>query len=90
MRTNEIYIYLHKQIPVMAVLSLFPGLGYILLGWYNDMYLGAVLWYVGVVLVSIWGYTLYKDFDINNMGNTQLEEWYKKTSILFYLVLRVQ
>ena len=85
MRTNEIYSYLSKQIPVMMVLSLLPGIAYILLGWYNDMYLGAVLWYIGIVFISAWGYFLYKDFDIEVMGNTQLEAWYNKTSILFYL-----
>lgn len=84
MKTNEVYSYLHKQIPVMMVLSLFPDLGYILLGWLNDMYVGALYWYLAVVLVSVRGYFLYKSFDITAMGEPQLEAWYKKTSTLFY------
>lgn len=84
-KTNEVYSYLHKQIPVMIVLSLFPGLGYIMLGWLNDMYVGALYWYSAVCLVSIRGYYLFKKFDITTMGEPQLESWYKKTSVLFYL-----
>ena len=85
MRTNEVYSYVHKQIPVMIVLSLFPGLGYILLGWINDIYIAALFWYLAVTLVSIRGYFLYKNFDIIAMSETQLEAWYKKASVLFYL-----
>ena len=85
MRTNEVYSYIHKQIPVMMVLSLFPGLGYILLGWLNDIYIGALFWYFIVTLISIRGYFLYTKFDIKVMSESQLEVWYKKASILFYL-----
>ena len=85
MKTNEVYSYLHKQIPVMMVLSLLPGIGYIGLGWLNDNYIPAVIWYFAVILVSIRGYSLYKSFDIATMGEPQLESWYKKTAVLFYL-----
>ena len=89
MKTNEVYSYLHKQIPVMVVLSLFPGLAYIALGWFNDIYVGALYWYMAVVLISTRGYLLYREFDIENMSEEQLEEWYKHTSILFYLFFLV-
>jgi len=84
MRTNEVYSYIHKQIPVMMVLSLFPGLGYILLGWLNDIYIGAVFWYFAVVLISIRGYFLHKNFDIKVMSEAQLSVWYTNASVLFY------
>lgn len=85
MRTNEVYSYLHKQIPVMMVLSLLPGLAYIALGWLNDNYIGAVYWYFAVVLISMRGYFLYKKFDIETMSQANIEVWYGKTTILFYL-----
>ena len=89
MRTNEVYSYLHKQIPVMMVLSLAPGLAYIALGWLNDIYIGAIFWYIAVVLISARGYLLYKSFDIKNMSQASLEKWYGKTSILFYFFFSV-
>ncbi|MEJ2142711.1 MAG: hypothetical protein P8Y24_10245 [Gammaproteobacteria bacterium] len=84
MKTNDLYLYIYKQIPVMIVLSLFPGLGYIFLGWLNDIYVAAIYWYVAIVLVSIMGFRLYKSFDLENMSEAQLASWYRKTSILFY------
>lgn len=66
------------------VLSLFPGLAYIALGWLNDIYIAALFWYFAVVLISIRGYLLYKNFDIKNMSEAGLEDWYNKTSVLFY------
>lgn len=84
MRTNEAYSYLHKQIPVMMVLTLFPGLAYIILGWINDIYVAAFFWYLAVILVSVRGYLLYKSFDIKNMSEANLKDWYYKASILFY------
>ena len=69
----------------MTVLSLFPGLAYIALGWINDIYVAAVFWYAANVVVSSWAYILYKNFDLKNMSEMQLESWYQKTSNAFYL-----
>ena len=80
---------MNKQIPVMIVLSLFPGLAYIALGWFNDIYVGALYWYFAVVVISARGYLLYREFDIDSMSEEQLEEWYKHTSILFYFFFSV-
>jgi len=88
-KTDKIYSYLHKQIPVMIILSLFPGLGYVFLGWLNDNYIPALFWYLAVIVISIFGYGLYKDFDLSSMSGSQLESWYKKTSILFYFFFLV-
>ena len=84
MRTNQVYSYMHKQILVMMALSLLPGLGYIFLGWLNDYYSPALIWYAAVILVSLAAYRLHKSFDLTIMSEPQLESWYKKTSVLFY------
>lgn len=68
----------------MMMLSLAPGLGYIFLGWLNDIYIGAIFWYFAVVVISVAGYKLYKSFDLHIMSEAQLETWYRNTSILFY------
>ena len=83
MKTNEVYSFIHKQIPVMILLSLFPGLGYIFLGWLNDMYLGAVVWYFFVVLISIRGFYIYREFNLLGMSEVNLEAWYKKQQYFF-------
>ncbi|HFD33446.1 MAG TPA: EAL domain-containing protein [Gammaproteobacteria bacterium] len=71
------------------VLSLFPGLAYILLGWLNDIYIAAFFWYISVVMISVRGYFLYRNFDIKNMSEAQLNVWYKHASFLFYFFFSI-
>lgn len=68
----------------MIALSLFPGLGYIFLGWLNDIYARAITWYVSIAIVSVQGYRLYKALNLDIMSEVQLETWYRKTSVLYY------
>ena len=84
MNNHYFYSYLHKQIPVMILLSLFPGLGYIFLSWMHGIPLRAVIWYAGIVLVSLWGYRIYRQYLDNNLTSTQLKDWYKRLTVFYY------
>jgi diguanylate cyclase (GGDEF)-like protein len=84
MNDNHFYSYLHKQIPVMIVLSIFPGLGYIVLSWLHDISLRAIIWYAGIWLVSGWGYYIYKQYTDNNLSSSQLKRWYKQLTAFYY------
>ncbi|MEN8147530.1 MAG: EAL domain-containing protein [Campylobacterota bacterium] len=86
MKTIESYIFLRKQIPVMIVLSLAPGLGYIFLGWLNGVVTPALIWYALILGVSVWGYRLYKSYHPNRMNTTETKEWYTKISNFFLLI----
>ena len=85
MRDNNFYSYLHKQIPVLTLLSLLPGLGYIFLGWLHDSYQPALVWYSLIVLVSLFGIRLYSTFNLQQMTEAELKLWHKKTFIFFYV-----
>ena len=85
MNDNRFYSYLHKQIPVMIVLSLFPGLAYVLLGWLHDIYLRAVIWYIAMVMVSIYGYLIYRQYSTQSLSNGQLRVWYRHLSAFYYV-----
>ncbi len=71
---------------VMIGLSLIPGLGYILLGWLNDIILPALIWYCLLILISIWGVLLFKEFSYDNMSYTELSQWHQKVSLFYYLI----
>lgn len=77
--------FLHRQIPVMIVLSVFPGLGVILLGWLHDLQRPALAWYLGILAVSAWGYHLYRGFDPTRMSRQQRLSWQDGVLWLFYL-----
>ena len=88
MFTNQEYVYttLHKQILVMLFLSLVPGLGYIFLGWINDIVYPALIWYFFIFLVSTWGVKLHKKFNYKTMGSYELYTWHKKLSIFYFII----
>ena len=80
MNDNRFYSYLHKQIPVMIVLSVFPGLAYVLLGWLHDIHLKAIIWYLGILVVSFYGYLIHKQYRTQSLSSTQLRVWYRHLS----------
>jgi diguanylate cyclase (GGDEF)-like protein len=82
----KFYDFLHKQIPVMMVLSLFPGLGYIFLGWLYGMPGRAIFWYCLIVIGAIWGYRLYRQYSPGDMGSRQREQWYSQVRYWNYCI----
>jgi hypothetical protein len=84
MKDQGFYTFLHKQIPIMIGLSLFPGLGYIFLGWLHGIQIPALLWYGLVVATSAWGYHLYRYFDYGSMSQEQIAHWYQRLTLFFY------
>lgn len=86
MQHKYVYVTLHKQIPIMIGLSLFPGLGYILLGWLNNIVSAALVWYALVLIISIWGHQLYKTFDYARMSGSELIAWHKRVAIFYLLI----
>lgn len=85
MNDNRFYSYLHKQIPVVIVLSLLPGLGYVFLAWMHDIPLRAIIWYAGIFAISIYGYVIYQQYSAQSLSHKQLKVWYKKLSIFYYI-----
>jgi diguanylate cyclase (GGDEF)-like protein len=80
MKDKRFYDFLHRQIPVLMVLALFPGLGYLFLGWLNNVFVPAFAWYLLVIAVSLWGYRLYRTFDFAAMGESRRDRWYRQCS----------
>ncbi|MFZ3040908.1 MAG: hypothetical protein WA108_03800 [Thiobacillus sp.] len=54
MKDKRFHGFPHRQIPVFIVLSLVPGLGYLLLGWLNDVLMPALVRYMLMIATSIW------------------------------------
>ncbi|MHB1214517.1 MAG: putative bifunctional diguanylate cyclase/phosphodiesterase [Thiobacillus sp.] len=84
MRAPRFYDFLHRQIPVFILLSVLPGLGYLLLGGLNGVFVPAFVWYLLVVAASIWGWRLYRTFDFPTMGEHRRDRWYRQCTWFFY------
>ena len=68
----------------MTILSLGPGLGYIILGWLYNIHYRAIAWYILIILVSLWGYRLYKELNFEAMSRQKKERWYEELVYFFY------
>ncbi len=86
MNKQKFYPFLQKQILWMILLSLIPGIGYIGLGWLNGVVMPALIWYSLLILVSLWGWQLHRDFNLNHMDTEELASWYKKLTLFFYII----
>ena len=76
--------FLNQQIPVMIALSLLPGLGYIFLGYLNDIVLPALIWYALIVVASLWGVWLYRRFAPMHRKKSDARRWYKELRAFYY------
>ena len=85
MPDQQFYKYLHKQIPILIILSLGPGLAYVFLSWLYDIQYRAVIWYSFIVVLSIWAYQIYKEYSDNGLSQKELKIWYRKLSGFYYL-----
>ncbi len=70
------YDFMHKQILVVIALFAGTGMGYLYIGWlYEANLLLALLWYSLVLLLSFWGYRLYRAFVDHDLNMQQKEQW---------------
>lgn len=83
-RDKRFYIFLHRQIPVFILLSVLPGLGYLFLGWLNNIFAPAFIWYLLVLAESVWGYSLYRKLDFDVMSERLRDRWYRQCTWFFY------
>ena len=86
MNKLKIYTFLQKQIILMMLLTLIPGLAYIALGWVGGVVLPALVWYGFIMAVSLWGWRLYSEYTLDKMSVAELNRWYRKLVAFFYLI----
>ena len=86
MKQQKYYIFLQKQILLMIGLTLIPGLVYVGLGLVFDVLLPALLWYGLLLIISLYGWSVYKDFSARRMSEEELEGWYNRLKMFMYLI----
>lgn len=79
------YKFLHKQLIVMIILSLSTAGGYIYIGYVYNSGLFEVEWFFLVIALSIWGYKLYKQYNLSKMTPEAKEKWVKTVKVFFFV-----
>ena len=86
MRQQKYYTFFQQQILVMIALSLIPGVVYVLAGWIFGMMMPALIWYGLMILVSLYGWKLYKQFQFHKMDEQALKHWYNGIRVFMYAI----
>lgn len=79
------YEFLHRQIPILILLSIIPGLGYVFLSSLHGIETPALIWYAGILLASGWGSRLYKAYAPETMSPHRLDRWYRQLLVFYAL-----
>lgn len=75
---------MHKQILILIGLFTSTGISYVVIGSLYSSYLPEILWYLLVLLVSFWGYYLYKSYSDNNYSIEEKEKWLAQTRYFLF------
>jgi len=86
MNEEKFYDYLQKQIQLLVGWSLLTGFGFMLLCFFYDVAYDAIIWYSFVVLASVWGWMLYRQFEQQSGTIQQIESWYQKVRLFIYVI----
>ena len=86
MKQQKYYNFLQKQIILMIGLSLLPGLVYVFFGWVFNLLMPALLWYISLIFISVYGFAIYRHFGKNKMNEQQVKHWYIHLSIFMYII----
>lgn len=80
------YNFMHKQILVLIVLFAGTAASYVFFGFVYTSVIVEVFWYISVLAVSYWGYSLYKQYSDNHFTIEEKEKWLNKLRyfIFFY------
>jgi len=86
MKKQKFYSFLRKQILLVIGFSFIPALAYLGLGWMKGAILPALILNSLVIVVSVWGWKLYRDFEFEEMSKEGLKDWYRKLTLFFYII----
>ena len=86
MKKQKFYGFLRKQILLIIGFSFIPALAYLGLGWMKGAILPALILNSLVIVVSLWGWKLYREFEFEEMDKEDLKNWYRKLAFFFYII----
>lgn len=85
MTIQKNYQFFKNQIIMIIGLSLLPGIVLVILAWMHNTVVGALVWYVLLLMTSSWGLVLYYRYD-KTMDATALRLWYMGLKVFFYTI----
>ena len=79
------YDFMNKQLPILILLFMGTGTGYIYIGYLYSSFLPAALWYMLNLFISYWGYTLYIRYQRNNLTIKEKNAWLSRVKYFLFI-----
>lgn len=79
------YNFMHRQILVLIALFAGTGITYVVIGHLYSSYVPEISWYLLLLLVSLWGYRLYKAYSNNKYSIEEKEKWLNKLRYFLFI-----
>ncbi len=80
------YQFYYNQIILIILLSLLPGLVFVILAWMHQVVGGSLFWYALLLVTSIWGMQLKYRYEAGVMDFDALSQWYGNVKIFYYAI----
>lgn len=69
----------------MLLLTITTGVGYIYMGFIHDTLLPSVIWYITMLLASLWGYRLYREFTDSVLTLDEKDNWHSRAKVFLFI-----
>jgi len=79
------YKFLHKQLIIMIFLTLSTAGGYIYIGSLYESGLYEKEWFLFVIFVSIWGYSLHRKYLSPKISPAEKQRWIQNVKVFFFI-----
>ena len=79
------YKFMHRQIVVLIYLFASTGLTYVIIGHIYSSYTPEITWYIFMLLLSLWGYKLYREYKVNNYSIEEKERWLNRLRYFLFI-----
>ncbi len=79
------YNFMHKQIPVLIVLFIGTGAGYLYIGYLYSSFVQELLWYFVLLVISFWGYKLYQKYKSRDLTIEEKEKWLQQLRYFIFV-----
>ncbi len=81
----KFYDFMHKQILILIGIFVSTGTGYIFMGYLYSSFLPEISWYLLLLVVSLWGYRLYKVYLERDLNIQEKESWLQKLRYFLFI-----
>ncbi|MBU1658714.1 EAL domain-containing protein [bacterium] len=84
LNTMHSYSFIHKQLLVLIALFVGTGPGFVYMGWFHSSYFLELSWYLLLLIVSLFGYKIHREYSHYHLSIHEKKLWIYKLNYFLY------